>query len=171
MPPVVAWIFSIVWLGIWGALFYGFLGALQFARASRSWPYVTGSVVKVWIDSKIQPGSSNVSGRPVRLYRPRVRYTYTVGEKALSSSSIHAVETAGVSRWTSKHRAERWVGKWAPGDQVVVYHDPAKPELSALQVGARIKDWLLLVLMGLLSALAPFFLWFGLVLLAPENLQ
>jgi hypothetical protein len=108
--------------------------------------------------------------RPARLvYRPRVRYTYAVGEVGYTGSALRAGD-AVVEAWGSRKRAETKLQGLVPGREMTVFYNPGDPAEAALQVGARAGDFTLFVISFLLCMMAPLLLWFGLVVLAPENL-
>ena len=91
------------------------------ARASASWPAVTGTITKAGV-------AETATGR----YQVDVAYTYQVGGSDYDGSKVRASD-GEYSRYDDAYRA---VGSLAPGQRVPVYYNPANPGQAVLRPGA-----------------------------------
>lgn len=171
MPPIAAWLFALVWFVIAAVIVRAAWRALRAAQESRRWVPVQGRVVKAWVESKIRHVANGGEGGSRRLYWARVRYAFEVEGMQRTGTYWTAADASGVTRWGSCRGAERRVRRYPVGRDLLIYFDPADPSRSALTVGAGWRDWMLLAATSSFAMLAPFWLWFGLVVLAPANMR
>jgi hypothetical protein len=73
---------------------------------------------------------ANREGR--QSFRPVVRYAYAVDGICYEGSRIASGEPVDFTTYT---RARRVLDAYRPGGTVTVYYDPARPGVSALQLG------------------------------------
>jgi hypothetical protein len=117
--------FSTIFLLIFGAIGLGIaaVGARSVisARASSTWPHVTGEVT----DSEI---SSDGDGG----YSPLVRYSYSVSGQLFTRERI----CFGVERMFAGYKfAQTYPERYRVGSPVAVYYDPNQPSASVLESG------------------------------------
>jgi hypothetical protein len=122
--------------------------AVAVARDSRSWPTVSGRVVR----SEIRP-NRRANGLPG--YRTLVRYGYTVDGEEYEGRDLAAGDFPYRSARSATHRVQ----PYALGSTVVVRYFPAEPELAVLEPGISadvlylpvVASILLLMSLGLLA--------------------
>ena len=147
--------------GLWIWLFFLLVGAgvsyygwtiLRSARASASWPSVTGQVTRAYVDY-----STDAEGADS--YQPVLVYAYTVADQTFGGSRIKF----GENSYGSERPARAIVDRYPAGTRVAVYYDPADPERSVLEPGVSGGSYLVLgigLLFVLLAVAAlPFRLW------------
>jgi len=109
---------------------------LRLARASARWPTVAGTVTAAdVIEEEIEETNNERSViRRIRRYQVDLRYAYQVGKRDF-------VGTAENWGWTGiyglRELAEKAAGRYAPGQPVTVYYDPARPGNAVLEPGNR----------------------------------
>ena len=146
-------------LGIAGLVLLA-LGAVLIAREraqlaeARSWPSVEGRITSGYVTT--QRGS----GRNRTRYFPRIEYAYEVGGRTYSNDHIWLAS----SRSFSTEAGARDVLRTYPvGSIVPVFHSPADPQRSALEVEGETGALAILVVVGLVLLGLAFWLWRKLV--------
>jgi hypothetical protein len=104
------------------------LAVIRGAR-SRSWPVVEGHIQSSLTETRSETSDE---GR-VTVYRPRVRYTYTVGRTDYSSERIDFSDKDCPT--ASKQSSDRIVDSYPPGDAIRVHYNPKNPQQSVLKSG------------------------------------
>jgi hypothetical protein len=99
-------------------------GSIRDARASMTWPSVTGRVSESAVEE------STVGTK--RSFTARVRYDYVVGGRGYTNRAIGFSDAGGSSR----DSAEGVVARYPSGATVPVYYDPADPQNAVLERGA-----------------------------------
>jgi hypothetical protein len=119
---------------------------LRRARATRTWPSVSGRVLESTVEEVTDSEGS--------AYRPRVAYAYSVAGEEYSSECV----SVGQGTTASRRRAEQTTQRYPVGSRVAVHHDPSRPSQAVLETGVGCGT-----LVGL--ALGTSFVVCGLVLL------
>jgi hypothetical protein len=161
-PYVIGGVLCIVGLGLGS----GGIGAIRKAKAAAAWPTVPGKLLSSEVVAHGSLGSGRRSGKGQDSYQAVVRYSYSVGGKELSGSTIGLVDVRG-----SRASAERRLAALASGKELIVHYDPADPKRALLDVtaagsGSLIGIATLLALIGALvlvnaGKIAPLFAAFG----------
>lgn len=155
-----------VLLGFTGLALVG-VGLRRMAKASRSrrWPSVPGTVLSSTVSSRMAPPSSQDEDSPPevpqRLYRPEVRYTYSVGGREFTGSALGLDEVEISDEPLVREQAARY----PPDAAVTVYYDPADPSQAVLEPGVQASAWLLpamgLVFLIVTGSLYLFVRWYS----------
>lgn len=105
------------------------LGWFQFrrARASRSWPAVTGRIVDAKVESETSQGDSE--NPDSTSFFPAIQYEYQVGAQAYRASRIAFDRKS----YPKPQLASQALQAFPAGAEVLVYYDPAKPGDAVLQ--------------------------------------
>ena len=159
----VAWVFFIyLFVALFGGIFLidrgymiviGFLlsslvvlGAALFgiyqARQVSTWPTAAGEITRSWFCTKSVNGSVVYSG-------PCIEYRYAVNDRTFDISSTDTGEFA--QQW--------WFSipdTYKQGREVKVYYDRNNPGISRLMSDIPARDWLTLLIGGLMVALSVF---------------
>jgi len=130
--------FALPALAILGAVasFASFIRGRRLARASARWPTAAGTVTTAdVIEEEIEEANNErTSIRKIHRYQVDLRYAYQVGKRDF-------VGTAENWGWTGiyglRELAEKAAGRYAPGQPVTVYYDPARPGNAVLEPGNR----------------------------------
>jgi hypothetical protein len=130
--------FALPALAILGAVasFASFIRGRRLARASARWPTAAGTVTTAdVIEEEIEEANNErTSIRKIHRYQVDLRYAYQVGKRDF-------VGTAENWGWTGiyglRELAEKAAGRYAPGQPVTVYYDPARPGNAVLEPGTR----------------------------------
>ena len=134
-----------------GISYYGWT-ILDRARASASWPSVSGQVTRAYVDY-----STDAEGADS--YQPVLVYAYTVADQTFVNSRIKF----GENSYSSERPAREIVDRYPAGTRVFVYHDPADPGESVLEPGVSGGSYLVLgiglLLVAISLATLPFTLW------------
>lgn len=117
MARTLGWV--LIGSGVFAVLFP--LVSWMRARASRSWPSVSGRVTESTLDVERRADKSDS-------YMPRVRYEYAVKGESYESSQLNFWGSIGGSRAT----AERTTARYPAGAQVTVYYNPETPSEAVL---------------------------------------
>ncbi len=116
------------------------------AKASESWPSVSGEITT----SKIESHTSNGD----RLYSANIHYSYVIkGEKYSGSGITNADASTSVQSSVKKD-----LKKYPKGKIVDVYYDPDFPEISVLEPGINFWN-------GLLFKIPFVFMFLGIIIL------
>jgi Protein of unknown function (DUF3592) len=135
--PLFAFAFPAV--AILGAILslVAFVRGLRLARASARWPTAAGTITTADVIEEVTEDTSDNDRSTIRkIYRYQVdlRYAYHVGKHDF-------VGTAENWGWTEvyglREVAEKAAGRYAPGQPVIVYYDPAQPGNAVLEPGNR----------------------------------
>lgn len=154
--PIVLGIIFIIAGGITFFLFA--LPPLQYANTSKSWPSVSGEVIKSEIDTWQKDGKTH--------YTPKIVYTFTVDGKKLTSSKI----TVGDSPFDSNiSPAKRVQAEYPVGKQVDVFYDPEVPSSSALKPGIQKNDIILGGITGIFLVVGILMLFSGIKTKMKQN--
>ena len=141
-----------VFLAIGGGLTFWGWNILQSARASSTWPTVTGRVVSSEVTTS-SDADSDVT------YQPRVTYRYAVQQVDYESYTIKF----GENSYDSRRQAEQIAAKYGVGEPVTVYHHPEDPNQSVLEPGVSAGSYIVLgvglifVVVALIAAPLTFF--------------
>lgn len=128
------------------AIVVGIAAFLQFfmqraqANASLRWPSTTGKITlaDVVMDQRRDDDHDGNRDRTVTVYRPDVRYAYTVGGREFDGS---AWKWGWIAFYPDEPSAWKAIAKYATGARVSVFYDPAAPENAILEPGDRSGSW------------------------------
>ena len=95
------------------------------ARASASWPHVTGRVVSSSVGSDHGDGSIT--------YQAKIRYEFSVNGTTLNGDRV----AYGDHSSSNRSRAERIASRYPEEKQVDVYYRPSGPEECLLEPGMQ----------------------------------
>jgi hypothetical protein len=103
------------------------------AAASRSWRRVEGVIT----ESQVVPYRVRISGEGSgsRIYRPMIRYRYTVDGNEYTSDRIYYGRPLG-RPW--RGQLDKLVRRYPAGRAASVYVPPGDPELGLLEPGAKV---------------------------------
>jgi len=128
-------------------------------KASASWPAIPGTIVSSKIVEETETRRDDDDDGRVRTtttYSPDIRFAYRVGDNdyAANTWKLGAIMGSG-----SPNYAEGVVGRFAAGQAVTVYYDPARPDVAVLDIANRDGAWMPLVF-GVVFGLAGIgFMW------------
>jgi hypothetical protein len=146
--------FFFIFAAIGGGLALWGWTILQNARASASWPKVSGRVTDAFVNHSQDAEGGNS-------YSPEVSYTYVVDERPFQGSRIKFGELS----YSSRNRAQEIVNRYPVGQPVAVYHDPDRPERAVLEPGVSGGSYLVLgiglLFVTLAFIIAPLILLFN----------
>lgn len=94
-------------------------------QASQTWPVVQGVVVSAGVHESV---NSSEDGPDTYSYRPKIIYSYQVGESAYQSDQY----SFGASN-ANRRSVEQTVARYTPGMAVSVHYNPEKPGEAVLQ--------------------------------------
>lgn len=141
-PITLGIIFAIVG----AALFFLFaFPPLHYASASKSWPTVSGTIIKSEIDIWRNDGKTH--------YQPDIVYSYNVDNKKYTSSKITVGDPPLDNNITP---AKRLQAEYPVDNEVTVFYDPEVPASAALKPGIQGGDYML-------AAIAAIFFFAGLI--------
>jgi hypothetical protein len=109
----------------------------QRARASQQWPSAEGQILEI--------SSAEDEG----VHTVKAKYKFEVGGKEYTGGSIRA----GGARASSKSDLDQLLARYAPGQRVAVFYDPANPKRCVLERQAAAGQWIW-AMSGAFSALA-----------------
>ena len=131
------------------------VGLRRMGQASRSrrWPTVQGTVVSAIVKSRQVPATPDpgedaeeaAARAPQTVYRPEVTYTYEVDGRRLTGTTLN-LEGLELS---NEERVRAHAARYAPGQSVTVYYDPAAPERAVLEPGVHAGSWLMPAMGGI----------------------
>lgn len=127
-----------------GLIIYGLWQVWKHAR-TRRWPTVQGTILSSTTTVRMpereaaDEQSRSLDEPPQPLYRPEVRYTYTVGGRSFTGERISTTDVEVSSETYARSIAQRYV----PGTPVAVRHDPSDPAQAVLEPGIHLASWLL----------------------------
>ena len=107
------------------AAWFGRLGFL--AVSAKSWPGVPGVIV-----------SSSWERQQRRSTRARIRYTYRVGEREFTGSTLWFGDFIEGNAAVVQER----VAAWPVGKAITVRHHPRRPEVCCVEPRADLRVWL-----------------------------
>lgn len=114
-----------------------FVPRLLRAMRTSSWPRVGGEIVAS--RSAMRAASDAEGGGRNEMHRPVVTYRYRVADTNYQGNRI-ACNDRGML--FSRAFARRTVARYRKGQPCSVAYDPARPQSSLLEPGARISDWI-----------------------------
>lgn len=128
---MVILIFLVVGLGLsyWG------WSVLQKARASASWPNVSGQITSSSV-------SHSTDSEGADSYTPSVAYRYTVNDQQYSGYQIKFGETS----YSSESKAELVVARYPAGATVPIYYNPSDPDTAVLEPGVTSGSYIILAI-------------------------
>ena len=101
---------------------------LREARASVTWPSVTGRIVESELVFELVKSGQSV----YRQYEAHVVYEYSIGGRTYRAGRVSFNDDDGCS----PQPVQRTVNRYPQGDSVTVYCDPRMPETAVLERGA-----------------------------------
>jgi len=131
-------------------LFFGYSWYKK-AKDTESWPETEGIVLYSEVNSHVSDGST--------MYKPIVKYTYSVNGKEFTSSKYSYGEYSS----SDSDFAYEIVDLYPKGKKVSVYYNPSKPYKAVLETGVGFMIYIPLVLgvifsaIGLLVLIKPLF--------------
>ena len=141
-----------VFLAIGGGLTFWGWNILQSARASSTWPTVTGLVVSSEVTHRTDSDGADS-------YQPMVLYRYTVQQVSYDNNTIKF----GENSYDSRRQAEQIAARYPAGEPVTVYHHPEQHDQSVLEPGVSAGSYIVLgiglifVVVALIAAPLTFF--------------
>jgi hypothetical protein len=104
-------------------------------KASASWPAIPGQIVSSKIIEETER-SRDDDGREREdtTYRPDIRFAYRAGNNDYTTDTW---KLGGIVGSGSPKYAEGIVGRYAAGQSVTVYYDPARPDIAVLEPANR----------------------------------
>ena len=111
------------------------------AQAAGAWVSVDGTLHAADIKQEIEYDSDN---DPVIHFAPEVAYGYEVGGRGFSGSRAFFSR----DRFDSEEQARAWLAGKEAGGEVAVWHDPADPALSSLEIDHPAKSELIGYVVG-----------------------
>jgi hypothetical protein len=144
------------------------LWRMRQAARTRRWPTVQGTVLSSTTASRQGPPPPPLASEdadaerpPQTLYRPLVKYTYTVGSRTYTSETLGPDDVEHSSERLAREHAARY----APSAPVTVYYDPNDPGRAYLEPGIHAVSWLLpaisLVFLLVSGAVYAFVRWYS----------
>lgn len=142
--PLFAYALPLVAFMCAGLSIVAFVKGRRQAKASASWPTSPGTITtSAIVEEKIEdkkadgddtPGFSQRQQRFTLRYRVDLRFAYRVGQRDY-------VGTTWAWGWTPiygrRDQAEKVTGQYSKGQQVIVYYDPAQPDIAVLEPANR----------------------------------
>jgi len=123
-----------------------FLGRIFLqARASATWPSVTGTLAK-----------AQVGETAVRRYFADVRYSYRVDNKDLTGSKVRASD----GEYKVRDGAVQAIRGLTAGQPVEVFYNPSNPRMAVLCPGAGFQEYALLFVPVMISGIGVGAFWF-----------
>jgi hypothetical protein len=120
-------IFILIFGGGGVFLIYKYFKLKQTQQASQTWPSTAGQVTEVGVDRNRHTDSDDDT---YYTYAPRVVYTYQVNGQAFTSKNL----TFGFQDSSrSQSKAQTAAARFAPGQAVTVFYNPANPAEAALE--------------------------------------
>lgn len=141
--------------------FVAYLNQRRDFKASASWPAISGTIVSSKIVEQTETrrdDDDNDHGRlrTTTTYSPEVRFAYRIGDNDYTTDTW---KLGGIVGSGSPKYAEGVVGRFAAGQAVTVYYDPARPDVAVLDPANRDGAWMPLVF-GIVFGLAGTgFMW------------
>lgn len=109
----------------------------QRAKAAERWPTVEGTVVSAEISSRWNSGTDG--SRRTRSYTPDITYRYVVlGDEYTGNRVMFAQYSSN-----TESDIRPILRRYPRGSTVTVYHHPRKPELSVLEPGLTLGNYLI----------------------------
>ena len=142
-----------IFIAIGGGLTIWGWSILQSARASSTWPTVTGRVVSSEVTHSTDSDGADS-------YQPMVVYRYTVKQVSYDNNTIKF----GENSYSSRRQAEQIAADYPAGKAVTVYHHPEQHDQSVLEPGVSGGSYIVLgiglifVVVALIAAPLTFFL-------------
>jgi hypothetical protein len=101
---------------------------LLFWASARNWPTVSGRILEADVD--VVTKSRNVEDRLIfqTSYRPRITYSYSVGNQAYTGSTFDCTADEGDTQIKTRSQ----VSKYCPGEVATIAYDPEDPTNSVL---------------------------------------
>lgn len=127
-------------------------------KASASWPAIPGKIISSKIIEETERRRDEDDGREriSTTYRPDIRFAYRVGDNdyATDTWKLGAIIGSG-----SPTYAQTVVGRFAAGQAVTVYYNPARPDVAVLDPANRDGAWLPLVFPTAFGFAGVLFMW------------
>jgi len=115
---------------------------LRRSRQMRRWPQAEGRVILSEVQTssvRVRRGTSTGSYRQAIRYQPRVVYEYQVGDRLYRGETL---STGTLALHSESAPAEREAQRYAPGQSVSVFYNPANPAEATLEPRAGWAVWL-----------------------------
>src|SRR5882757_10552828 len=104
-------------------------------KASASWPAIQGQIVSSKIIEETErQRDDDGREREDTTYRPDIRFAYRAGDNDYTTDSW---KLGGIVGSGSPKYAEKIVGRYAAGQNVTVYYNPAHPDVAVLEPANR----------------------------------
>ncbi|WP_281492150.1 DUF3137 domain-containing protein [Desulfosarcina cetonica] len=100
--------------------------AYQTSLASKSWPTVSGSIIRSEIEKRISTSGEGANKKKTVKEYPKVTYQYLIDGKTYKSGKIS---------FSSTGNAKQVVARYPVGKSVPVYYNPEKPKQAVLIPG------------------------------------
>ena len=134
--PIIRWVIYIcLWIG-----FFFFLLWLKYVYSTKSWPKVTGEIIRSKVNGK---HGSNATTH----YSLDLQYSYSVGNENFIGSRRRYLDVRGNHR----RALDEFVEKHPKGSLIDVYYNPKKPKVSVLIPGIVFTGLILLSLFFLMA--------------------
>jgi hypothetical protein len=139
-----------------GALVIYFIQRRDF-KASASWPAIPGQIVSSKIVEETER-SRDDDGREREdtTYRPDIRFAYRAGNNDYTTDTW---KLGGIMGSGSPKYAEGIVGRYAAGQSVKVYYDPAHPDVAVLEPANRDGAFMPLIFAAAFGFAGVLFMW------------
>ncbi len=153
LSAIIAAVMGMLFAAVACAFIYAWIRELRKARATRSWPTVTGRIMTSHVHSYTGYDRRTHSSR--KYYDPQVVYEYTINGTRYESHQI------AIGIGYSDHRreaVERKVAPYKAGADVEVFYNPNDPTDAVLEHGIAGGILLLFIGVFILFILALFFI-------------
>jgi hypothetical protein len=126
-------------------------------KASASWPAIPGQIVSSKIIEETER-SRDDDGREREdtTYRPDIRFAYRAGNNDYTTDTW---KLGGIVGSGSPKYAEGIVGRYATGQSVTVYYDPARPDVAVLEPANRDGAFMPLIFAAAFGFAGVLFMW------------
>lgn len=128
-------------------------------KASASWPAISGKIISSKIVEQTETRVDDDDDRRVRTsttYRPDVRFAYRIGDNDYTTDTWKLGGSVGSG---SPKYAEGVVGRFAAGQAVTVYYNPARPDVAVLDIANRDGAWMPLIFGAVFGLAGIGFMW------------
>jgi hypothetical protein len=128
LPIVIGAVFCVIGAG----LGLGGFSAVRKARKRAAWPTVAGSILSTDVVEHRRSVSGKHGSRKSVSYEPIIKYSYSVDGKNYSGKRIAAAS----ENMISKRAAEKRIGKFSSGTEILIHYDPKDPKQAVLDTRA-----------------------------------
>jgi Protein of unknown function (DUF3592) len=126
-------------------------------KASASWPAIPGQIVSSKIIEETERDRDDDGReRESTTYRPDIRFAYRAGDNDYTTDTwkLGAIMGSGSPKY-----AEGVIGRYAAGQSVTVYYDPARPDVAVLEPANRDGAWMPLIFATAFGLAGVLFMW------------